>query len=1104
MQSRLGERLTTPLRRVMAVCVAFTLAFAGVVLAQKPSLAGYQLDKGMRIPTSVGANDFGGGGFWFGPYDSPNGVPGENVWCVQMWKYNPQPGQNATLSKISGTRSFAPADLKVSNSQAAWLLDKYQNNLTKERGAALSFLIHQNFEQDHAGHNAASDVRAMYNDVKNAQPGVLSLAQAMAQEARNSGGFNAKDATVTGEGDRQGAIHNIGAIDHKGNWIAGADAKVTLSGPAVFTSTGTNVWTGKTGNRPISLEWRSTGNGTVTGIFSYSRVPLYSLNKVHVSGQIQDTVTYPPKFPSDPEEINKPVPPFKVIFDFQPQATTVADPKVGDDGTISDKVTVMADPTYGDGKWVQIDGTYVPVTFEGTAYYLGERPTAETATVPEGAQVLGTATFTADKGPGEYSVTLDKKSDPGFVTWVWKVVKANQGEFAKYVKADWSDKFGIANETQSIRWPGVVESTINVKKTHSNMYFEDDLWISNLPSDHGQFDATAGFKADVANMTHSMLFFPKGVEPTEDNKSQAEVLGSVEIPLRNGHVNDVADMTFKAKMDENGNPVAGTYVFVSSFPGDDRVAPFTSAVTDTNESIPFGLEEIGTEASVTPGTDQVAQAGGPVTITDTVEYHKLNVGQSYTIRGTLMNQATGEPIVIDGEQVTAQTTFVAPKSDGTVELVYEIADSAALSGTTTVVFEDLYRDGVKVASHADLHDDAQTVYFPEIGTSLVETNGLSHMVAQGDENVVLRDTVSYKSLKPGVEYTMSGVLMDKATGKPVDGLEAHTTFTPTQQDGTVDVEFTIEGPSDLRGMTLVAFEKLTLGETTVATHEDINDGGQTVRFPDAHTSATDNADGDKILAPTGTVTVKDTVAFTGLEVGKEYTVTGTLMDKATGEPIMNGENPVTSTATVTPDEPDGTVDVLFEVDAKLLATKTVVAFETVSQEGREIIVHADLNDKDQTVYAPRVSTKAVSKIEAGGKAHDTALVEGELPGPLTLTFEAFKAPAGGAKVCEASNRVFTTTFGTVEGPGEYTSAGTTFTEPGTYYWVETVTDASGTVVHKGACGEPSETTVVSAKGDGGRGAGGNLARTGAGVPLAVMSLLGVCGLGLAATRRRMA
>lgn len=372
--------------RVVAILVAFALACAGVIAAQRPSHALCFLDKGMHIPISVGAQE-SGQGFWFGPYDSPNGVPGENVWCVQMWKYNPQPGQNATLSKMSGTRSFAPADLKVTNSQAAWLLDKYQPNLDKRHGAALGFLIHQNFDQDHARHNIAQDVKTMYNDVKRVQPDILSLAQAMAQEARNSGGFNAKDATVTGEGDRQGAIHNIGAADNKGNWIAGANAKVTLSGPAVFTSTGTNVWTGKTSNTPISLEWRSTGNGTVSSTYTYSHIPRFSLNKVHVSGQIQDTVTYPPKFPGDPEEINKPVPHFEVIFDFQPQATTVADPKVGDNGTISDKVTVMADPTYGDGKWVQIDGTYVPVTFEGTACHTGmTKPTvADTGPSSAGA-----------------------------------------------------------------------------------------------------------------------------------------------------------------------------------------------------------------------------------------------------------------------------------------------------------------------------------------------------------------------------------------------------------------------------------------------------------------------------------------------------------------------------------------------------------------------------------------------------------------------------------------------------------------------------------------------------------------------------------------------
>ena len=193
--------------RVVAILVAFALACAGVITAQRPSHALYFLDKGMHIPISVGAQG-SGQGFWFGPWASPQGVPGENVWCIEMWKYNPEPEDSATLSKMSGPRSFTPADLKVTNSQAAWLLDKYQPTLDKRHGAALGFLIHQNFDQDNPGHNTAQDVKTMYNDVKRLQPDILSLAQAMATEARNSGGFNAKDATVTGEGTREGAILN--------------------------------------------------------------------------------------------------------------------------------------------------------------------------------------------------------------------------------------------------------------------------------------------------------------------------------------------------------------------------------------------------------------------------------------------------------------------------------------------------------------------------------------------------------------------------------------------------------------------------------------------------------------------------------------------------------------------------------------------------------------------------------------------------------------------------------------------------------------------------------------------------------------------------------
>ena len=61
--------------RVVAILIAFALACAGVITAQRPSHALYFLDKGMHIPISVGAQG-SGQGFWFGPLGISTGRSG--------------------------------------------------------------------------------------------------------------------------------------------------------------------------------------------------------------------------------------------------------------------------------------------------------------------------------------------------------------------------------------------------------------------------------------------------------------------------------------------------------------------------------------------------------------------------------------------------------------------------------------------------------------------------------------------------------------------------------------------------------------------------------------------------------------------------------------------------------------------------------------------------------------------------------------------------------------------------------------------------------------------------------------------------------------------
>lgn len=123
-------------------------------------------------------------------------------------------------------------------------------------------------------------------------------------------------------------------------------------------------------------------------------------------------------------------------------------------------------------------------------------------------------------------------------------------------------------------------------------------------------------------------------------------------------------------------------------------------------------------------------------------------------------------------------------------------NASSLKGKTIVVFEELYQEDLKLAVHADITDQDQTIYFPEIGTTAKDKETDMNL-SQADKEVTLVDTVAYKNLLPGEEYVMTGTLMDKETGKPVEidkkEVTAETTFTPKESSGTVDVIFLLMG-----------------------------------------------------------------------------------------------------------------------------------------------------------------------------------------------------------------------------------------------------------------------------------------------------------------------
>ena len=370
------------------------------------------------------------------------------------------------------------------------------------------------------------------------------------------------------------------------------------------------------------------------------------------------------------------------------------------------------------------------------------------------------------------------------------------------------------------------------------------------------------------------------------------------------------------------------------------------------------------------------------TLTDTVEYKGLVTGKEYTFTGTVIDKVTGKALLnADGSEVTASKTIKAADTYGTVELEFTL-NCASLDGHELVVFEKIYQDGKEIGSHEDLNDGDQTVTVisPELATTAID--GID-----GDKNVVkdpeaeVTDTVEYKGLVTGKEYKITGTIMDKATGNPyIDPstgkeITGETTFTPDDTYGTVDVKFAFDDSQLDENSQLVVFEKISRNGEEIGGHEDIDDEAQAVSIvvPEIHTNAADGLDGDKEVIADHKATVVDTVSYENLVPGKEYKVSGTLMVKETGEALLDADgNPITASTTFTPEKPEGSVDVVFEFDADLLAGKKLVAFEKLYRNQIEITVHEDIDDEDQTttVVPPQIGTTATDT--ADGDKHMAA------------------------------------------------------------------------------------------------------------------------------------
>lgn len=555
---------------------------------------------------------------------------------------------------------------------------------------------------------------------------------------------------------------------------------------------------------------------------------------------------------------------------------------------------------------------------------------------PLGAGTLEGAEFTVKYYDGFY--TQENLPEKATRTWVLKTDENGRTSLAR-VTLD-KDKYFVSGDSFYTSTNGNITlpiGTVTVQETKA-------------PSGYLLSDNSVHIQQITSNTTTERV--TTFVEPSEDAPTVREQVKRGDIAFNKVHGEDMtglANVPFK---------------ITSKTSGESHVA-----ITDVN-----GI--LTTEASAclhtqnTNGNDAALKADG------SIDESKLSIDNGLWFSGSKDAQTAAD--------------------DSKGALPYDTYTFEELRCTTNTSL-NLVKFEVTVSRNAYTIDRGTVDDNPiEIGTTATDGADGDHKLLASNQAEII-DSVSYKGLKKGTEYELQGILMDAETGEALKGIDgkditATAKFTPKASSGKQKVKFKFDATL-LGGHKAVVFERLYLDGKNQASHEDPEDEEQTVEFlpVEIGTTATDAADGDKSIGVGKAVTVEDEVSYKNLATGREYTVTGTLMDSTTGEPLKDADgNAVTASTTFEPEANEGKVKVTFSVDTSTLSNKKLVVFERLEADGNVIASHEDLTDEGQTVEVipPEIKTSAVDgadgdkEVTADGKATivDTVKYAGLVPG----------------------------------------------------------------------------------------------------------------------------
>ena len=411
------------------------------------------------------------------------------------------------------------------------------------------------------------------------------------------------------------------------------------------------------------------------------------------------------------------------------------------------------------------------------------------------------------------------------------------------------------------------------------------------------------------------------------------------------------DGTVRAKKDElvatlktnNKGTATSKLLYLGKYRVVETVAPYGTVINPEPHTVELtysGQNEKVTNTSTSFTNDRQKVE---IDLTKILEQdEKFNIGNNDEI----LNVSFG---LYADEDLKASNGTVIPKN-GLIEII-TCDEKGKSQFTTDIPIGSYYVKEISTDNHYILSDKKYPVVFEYAGQ---DTATVHISVNDGEpiENEIIYGTIKGLKIDRETGENIAGALFGLFSINETEFTEETTILiSESNEDGVfefTDVPYGEYIVCELKPAEGYLYNEELYPVTISENDEIIEITIENDKISELGTTAT--IDGKKEFTANGDITIDDVVSYKHLKAGKEYTVSGVLIDKSTGKPFLVDAKEVRSEVTFTPETADGEVTVSFTFDGSVITKETeIVVFETLYREGTEIAVHADIEDENQTV-----------------------------------------------------------------------------------------------------------------------------------------------------------